>query len=61
MKTIDQYTDMELKAAGYDLAVQGEKIQADLRTISLELERRAKVASTPAEVVEAEEVKTENV
>lgn len=51
MKELKDYTDVELKAIGYDLAVQGEKIQADLRTISVELERRAKAA---AEVQTAE-------
>lgn len=57
MKDIKEYSDIELKAIGYDLAVQAEKIQGDLKVISLELARRAE--ESKPKVVEPEVVKAE--
>ncbi len=56
MKDIKEYSDIELKAIGYDLAVQAEKIQSDLKMISLELARRAEESKPKVEpeVVKAE-------
>jgi hypothetical protein len=59
MKEVKDYSDIELKAIGYDLAIQAEKIQNDLRTISVELQRRAEASAATPEIAEvkSEEVK----